>query len=236
MFEPKPKGDIDEFCKNFYANHILHPPNIGSIDTRSLIWGTFYDSILKGDPTFIATDEALFQHEMGALQLELFAFAWQCFFLLDKHTFPQSLFTRRYLDKENKPEYWDMMGFYNGGIALSASLDIDGKPMQGASGRGRVTFLNSYRVGLYEDWAEKHKELNTSSPEEYRYQIQCYVRIINRYWANLAWHDGVVLQELAGRLLSRLGRGTNITSEGLTAIMTIIHGLYDGAYETIKAW
>jgi len=238
MFGREPKGNIEEFCKQFYDRNIFHAPAIASTDAASLFCGTYYDTIVKADPSFAWIDKTLFRREMDAIRLELFAFAWDLIFRDEKFKIPQSVFTRRYLEKENHPEYWDIMCEYNRAVAQSATMDKNGKAMEGRQGQARITFVNSYRFGVFKEWNNKNKALQDSSPKDFDYQGECLGRVINRLCSDIDWADGVVKLALARTLASRLGYGheKKLNTEAASTMMAIIFGLYKGATETIQGW
>jgi hypothetical protein len=214
MFEKKPTENIEEFCQGFYDRNIFHPLFIGNTDPATLFWKVKYDSILKLDHSFVEIDQVRFQKEMDAIRLVLFAFAWDIVFKEDRYTLTQSIFTRRYLERKNKSEYWDMMGEYNQAIAQSATLEENGK--------------------LMDNWIEANQARKISAPKDYKYESQCVVRVVNRVGATAERADGVVFLNIASKLADRLQWKTNLDTDAFNQIFTIIYGLYKGASETIQ--
>jgi hypothetical protein len=234
MFEKKPTENIEEFCQGFYDRNIFHPLFIGNTDPATLFWKVKYDSILKLDHSFVEIDQVRFQKEMDAIRLVLFAFAWDIVFKEDRYTLTQSIFTRRYLERKNKSEYWDMMGEYNQAIAQSATLDENGKLMDGSVGKIQIESVNNSRFTKYNNWIEANQARKISAPKDYKYESQCVVRVVNRVGATAERADGVVFLNIASKLADRLQWKTNLDTDAFNQIFTIIYGLYKGASETIQ--
>jgi hypothetical protein len=87
--------------------------------------------LVSSDPLFSSVNKELFQKEIKVVQLEMFAFAWSQVLKNDKFTFPQSIFTRQYLDQNELSEYWELMLQYNQVIAASATMDENGQEPSG---------------------------------------------------------------------------------------------------------
>ena len=96
FFEPKPKVSAEDFCKEFYDSQVFEAV-IGGVNVVPQFWDAVRQELEAADPSVAKNDQALFQEELTALRMELFALAWMHKFKKDHYTIPQSIFAKRYL-------------------------------------------------------------------------------------------------------------------------------------------
>ena len=229
----KPKISIEEFCRQFYDSQIFHAVMDGED-----IWTGFLGSVLKSvvevDRSFAVVGPTVFKREMTALRIELFGLAWGHRFKQERFTIPQSIFTRNYLEENEKLELWDIMGEYNQAIAQSATLTERGEQMEGRIARARVTSLNLSRAKMFDKWAEANIGDPSAPTEKEKILANCAARVANRIGADMRRNDCILVKRLAARLADRLGCDINLKSEALFRLGAVIFGLYNGAKEAIK--
>jgi len=225
LFERKPKISFDEYCRQFYDKGIFHSIIAGQ-DVWSGLLDTYFESIAEVDQSFLSVDPVLFRNEMTALRMELFAFACSKNSKTAKYAIRQSLFTRSYLEENGRLDIWHIMGAYNQAIAMSATMNRNGKPTSGGVGRAQVTSVNLRR---YE--AIKALAPYTTGDED----VECVNHVVNFTGGDIKREDGIVVKLLCSRLADRLGCDVNLEPEALLRLATTIFGFYKGAEEYLKA-
>lgn len=235
LFESKPKLSIEECCRQFYDSHIFHS---SLVDTDS--WALFLqhtkELIAEVDPSFSSVDPNIFQREMTAICMELFALA--CLRKLKKfeYCYPQSIFTRTYLEENKIPEIWEIMGEYNQAIAMSVTMNAKGKQLySGAIGRGIITFINSMSFNLLEEFIKNYLGDRVLTQEGKDILCGCASMVINRRGADIKRENGVLIVLLTSRLATRLGCDENLKTEALLWLGAKILGFYEGAEEYLKS-
>ena len=230
MVRPKPKNNIEEFCQEFYDSQIFHTPVIAGKDITSLWWETVYDNVVEADHSFANIDPTLFRREMTAIRLEMFSMALANKFKNEKHCISQSIFTRLYLEKNEKLELWDIMGEYNQAIAQSLTMTADGKQM----GAGRLAQADKSRADMFYRWCKDNIADPQNITEQEKGILKCVAHAANRVGADVKRNDCILVRRLAARLASRLGCDINLKREALFGLGTAIFGLYKGAEEAIR--
>ncbi|MBL7119330.1 MAG: hypothetical protein ISS53_01450 [Dehalococcoidia bacterium] len=226
----KPKIGIEEFCQQFYDSQIFHAIIAGE-DVWSGFLETVFKSIAEVDQSFAIVDLAVFKREMTALRLELFGLAWVYKFPCERFTIPQIIFTRQYLERNGKLEIWDTMGEYNKDCAQSAFLTKTGEQMEGRAGRGRITFVNTFRWGIFEKWAEANIGDPSAPTEEEKMLVSCVAHVVSRMLVD----KRNLFKLLTARLADRLSCDPNLSAEALLRLGAVIFVLYEGAMEAIKS-
>lgn len=232
----KPKLSVEECCRQFYHSTIF-PPIIQDTDA----WSIFLDAALKTigevDQSFASIDRTLFRNEMTALRMELFALVWSQRFKQDKYTFPQSLFTWRYLKENGNLQLWDVMGEYNSVVSQSVNTYVSGAKYSGRIGRANTVALNSFKTELAKEWIGKNlvETSDTVLKEEEDNKAKCAGRVINRVGADVKRADGIVVKLLAASLAERLGCDLNLKSEAFNALVSIISSFCKGIEEYLKS-
>ena len=72
IFSSKLKVDIESFCSNYYDSQMFHAIVNGEDGSQKLLDAAF-QLLTDSDPYFLKVDRALFDCEMTAMHLELFA-------------------------------------------------------------------------------------------------------------------------------------------------------------------
>lgn len=236
LLNHKPKLSIEECCRQFYDSNIFHAI-IGGIDGWSVYLDTAFENIAEVDQSFLSVDPMLFRNEMTALRMELFAFALECSkkFKTEKYTFPQSLFTRSYLEENGRLDIWDIMGEYNQVIAMSATMNANGKQYSGSIGRAVITGVNLLRANAAEDWMKANVVNKDAWTQEEKDKRTWAIPVLNRLGADIEREDGVVVKLLCSRLANRLGCDVNLKSEALFRLAAVIFGFYKGTEEYLES-
>ena len=215
FFNRKPKVRLDECCRNFYDNHILHP-NIEGLSVGSIYFDTVRQSIIEADSSFASVDPQLFAAEMTVLRFEVFGIAW-LHEVGDKNAAAQSEFTKSYLEEHGELDIWESIEPYNQAVARSSTL---GQKPDTASGRAYLSFIDSMRMQLFEKW---HKQ---------GFDPKCVARAANRLSTEEAWKKSLTPGFLMLTLCDRLG--CELNEEAQFRLVAIIVGLYNGARETLN--
>lgn len=237
LFSRKPKTSIDEFCRKFYDSMVFHPTIAGE-DFNAIWWDTVFQSVVDADEFFGKIDKTLFQQEMTAIRLELFALAWMHKFKRDKYTIPQSIFTQHYLEENGKLDTWDAMERYNLAVAQTATMTTNGQQMTGRTRAERfvITMVNSLRAELFDKWASAHMKDPSKPNKKEKKLLTCVARVGNRIEADLMKNNKIGNQRLTALLLYRLGwkEDEDLSEEAFFRLVAIIFGLYEGAKEAIR--
>jgi len=241
LFNKKQKVGVEEFCRQFYDNVIFHPIIAGQ-DFNEVWYDNVFHSIVEADKSFAVVDKSVFHREMTALRLELLGLAWLYKFPDNKFTIPQSIFTRQYLESNGKLELWDSMVEYNKVIAQSAFPTPSGiqmhtrlgKQMQERLKRGKTTFVNTFRWGVFEKWAEANIDDPSAPTEEEKILGSCVICVVSRMLADIRKNDCMLVKLLAVRLAERVGYDASLNAEAFLRLGAVIFGLYEGAEKAIK--
>jgi hypothetical protein len=230
----KPKVGIEEFCQQFYDSQIFHAVIAGEDMGAGFLRSTFR-SVVEVDQSFAVIDPTLFKREMTALRIELFSLPWGHRFKQERFTIPQSIFTRHYLEENEKFELWDIMGEYNQAIAQSTILTERGEQMEGRTAHARIASLNVSRSNIFNKWAEANIGDPSAPTEKEKILANCVARVANRIGADIKQNDCILIKRLTARLVDRLSCEPNLSAEALFRLGAVIFGLYEGAMEAIKS-
>lgn len=238
LLHRKPNISVEECCQEFYDTQIFHPIIAGT-DLSSVWWDTVFNSIVEADQSFAVINKSVFQREMTAIRLELFALAWMHKFKRDKYTIPQSIFTQHYLEENGKLGIWDAMERYNLAVAQTATMTADGQQMAGSIGTERftITSVNNSRRELYTRWVDANVKNPSKPTKKEKILITCVARVGNRIGADLMKNNEVGNRRITALLLYRLGwkEDEALSEEALFRLAAVIYGLYEGAQEAIKS-
>lgn len=226
----KPKISVEECCKEFYDRNVFHAIIVG-IDGWSDFLDTVFKSIAEVDSLFVGVDTKLFQREMTALRIEVFALAFARKVKREDLTLVQSFFTRRYLEENGKLDIWDIMLEYNHAISDSVTLTDTFKRMDD----WRVAKSNLARAVFMEKWCEANIADPSAITEEQDMLAKCVARVANRIGADMRRADCIAAKRLAAGLASRLGCDINLSYEALFRLAATIFGFYMGAEEYLKS-
>lgn len=232
LFNRNPKIGIEEFCREFYDTQIFHPIIAGT-DLSSVWWDTVFNSIVEADQSFAVVDKSVFQREMTAIRLELFALAWMHKFKRDKYTIPQSIFTQHYLEENGKLGIWDAMQRYNLAVAQTATMTATGEQAEA----WRVAQVNEARVDMFDKWAEANIGDPSAPTEKEKMLVNCVAWVGNRIGADLTKNNEIGNRRITALLLYRVGwkEDEDLSEEALFKLAAVIYGLYEGAQEAIKS-
>ena len=196
IFSNKPKVAMDSFCKDYY-DYVF----------QNLTQNSFYQQLTDLDSSFSKVDRTLFDLEMTAMHLELFALAFSRHFNNFNKAVQNSIFTLGYLQDIDRLDIWEAMGEYSIVLAKTATMNADGQQMTGHTGVERMTItrFNELSFGLVEEWAKSHfGDRNSFSPKEEE-TMRCVVRVANLIGADIFQKNQIGNRFLAGSFLERLG-------------------------------
>ena len=234
LLSRKPKVSIEGFCREFYDSRVFNP-TIASVDVVRVFLENGFKSTVEADQSLKAINFAKFQEEMTALWLELFALAWLEKFGREQFTIPQSVFTKRYLEEKGKTQIWDIMGEYNQALDSSAILTKTGEEMEGRMRRGRITFLNTFRWGIFNKWAKANIGDPSAPTEEETNVGSCFFRVLKRVGVDIKRSDCIAAKVLVARIVDRLGLyDVSLNSEAQSSFGTFLFGCLVFMYEDAK--
>jgi hypothetical protein len=217
FFNKKQEVNLDEFCRDFYEKNILNPA-IEGIDAGAVFYDTARRSIIEADPNFVNIGPEKFAAEITLLRFELFALAWLHKFG-DKLAVAQSSFTKDYLHEKKRDDIWNDSESYNQTVARSSTA---GKTSKNAFDR---VFLGSRNLKLADLFDEYHKQ---------GFDPKCIARALNRLFTDGAWKKDITANFLMFVLCDRLEFKPNEhNKEAQFRLTAIIHGLYDGARQSL---
>ncbi|MFH1485730.1 MAG: hypothetical protein ABIH46_06640 [Chloroflexota bacterium] len=223
LFNRGHKITVEQCCQEFYDSTILQAAIAGD-DIWSGFLDTLMQSVVEADPSFSHVDPNLFRQEMTALRLEVIALAWSDKFENEKHTLPQSVFTKRYLERIGRLDLWDIMDDYNKVVGYSAGLSETGEPSPETGEPSLSRGLRLRSLSLL---------LSASSDEEKMF-VDCMARVACRTGASMARADCIAAKVLAFRLAERLGYITSPRAQAVFRLAAAIFGFYRGAQEYLK--
>ncbi len=215
LFHRKPRLSTQQFCEDFYSNYVF-APSIADSNPWLILCDSIHQQLLQADPVFSSVDLSCPPDQLLALRLEVIGIAWMLH-VKDSLSPRQSECTRVYLSRHNRDDLWDMMDPYNKATAESTVLGSDPSTR---IGRGHITFLNSMRAQLFDDWVA-----TVSNPKD-------AARAANRFGCNVPWKSKRTHTYLSFALTDQLQ--CEINEKARLAIMAIIQGFYDGTYEKLS--
>jgi len=222
---------MESFCKDYY-DYIF----------QDLIYNSFYQQLTDSDSSFSKVDRTLFDLEMTAMHLELFALAFLRRFNNFNKAVQNSIFTLGYLQDKDRSDIWEAMGEYSIVLAKTATMNADGQQMTGHTGVERMTITRVNQLGfeLFEEWRKSHLgDKDNLNPKEEE-TMRCVVRVVNLVGADIIQKTQIGNRFLAGSFLERLGAerifGKNWTPSEtfLSSIALQPISMYDSATELLK--
>ena len=216
FFTSRPKVPLDDFCREFYDTHLLHPV-VAGINMARTFSETIKRSVTEVDPQFADVEIELLMAELTVIRFEVFGLAW-LHQQGDKRAAEQSDFTRVYLENSSRTDIWEAMVPYNQAIAQSSTL---GRTSETRTGRAYLTFVNSMRADLFDRWYAMG------------FDSTAVARAANRLSADVAWKQGRTAGHMMLALCDRLACQSN--EQGQFRLLAIIRGFYDGVIESLKA-
>jgi hypothetical protein len=221
IFTNKPTVRIQEFLQDLYDKWVFHPIIAGQ-DVKWFYIDSIYDDIVKIDKLFSLVDKDVFRKEMLAIRMEMVGLAFTHNVKKKDILYNQSLFTVDYLNKNNQSELWDIMGEYNNVIALSTTYTTNGERTDNRTNE----IMNIGRISLASEYSKKYGQDDKN--------IECMARIINREFTEVSWNGQIMTVLLTSKFATRVRCNTDIDTNALTAISTVIFGFYQGAKEAIN--
>ena len=242
IFSSKPKVDMESFCRNYYDSQMFHAVVNGEDGSQKILDAAF-QLLLDSAPSFLKVDRALFDCEMTAMHLELFALAFLKHFSDFDKAVQHSIFTLRYLQNKDRSDILNAMGKYSKAIAQTATMKANGQKMTGESGIERMTItrVNIMRVDYYESWIKNHlsggPENRTADDNEI---ASCVARVCNHLAADILKNNEIGNRQIAALFLYSLGAETiwgenwEPSEDFLLRVASQPYSMYDFATRTLK--
>lgn len=215
LFTRKQKISVVDWCEDHYSNCVFSP-RIGGVDP----WHTFCDTLTKQiqeiDPSVpdLTTDQ--WSDQLISLRLEVVGIAWMMN-VKDQFAPIQSECTRRFLAKKGHQAHWKHMEPYNRATARSVLGMVD---PDSRLGRGHITFINSMRAQLFDEWRSLvNKPVDAARPA-------------NRFACSDAWDSRKTQTYLSFALTDQLKCRTN--DQARHCLMGVIQGMYEGVREKLQ--
>jgi len=219
IFSKKQEVNLEDFCRDFYEKNILNPV-IAGIDAGAICFDIDRKLLVETDSTFAKINSQEFASEMIPLRFELFALAWLHQFS-DKSAVIQSVFTKKYLHEKNHDDIWEAMEPYNQAIAQSSTLTA--RANKTPADKEYLAYVNFKRFSLFKQYYNEG------------YDPECVSRALNRLFTDVTWGKDFTPRFLAFTLCGRFGYEPNEPNEEARFRLTaIIHGLYNGARESLE--
>ncbi|MCJ7514557.1 MAG: hypothetical protein MUO89_01105 [Dehalococcoidia bacterium] len=214
IFSSKPKVDMESFCRDYYDSQMFHAV-VNDEDASQKVLDVAFKLLTDSDPAFFKVAPPLFELEMTAMHLELFALAFLKRFSNFEQAVQQSIFTLRYLQNKGKSDVWEAMGHYNTAIARTATIYANGQQMSedDAFGRMRINQVNLSRFKSFEKWAKSHFSDPDNLTTDEKEMLDCVSRVCNHIEADIMRDRQIGSRMITGLFLYRLGAeniwGTN---------------------------
>jgi hypothetical protein len=205
IFSSKPKFNTESFCELYYNNQIFHTITDGEDSSQKVIDAAF-KMLTDSEQSFSRVDRNIFDFEMTAMHLELFALAFCKRFSNFDHQIQQSIFTLHFLQNKNKIDIWEAMLKYNHAVAQTATMNANGQPMAGdtAIGRMTITRVNLLRANLFDKYMTHFKDPKHLTKEEDEIAF-CVARVGNRIEADILRNNQIGNRRISALFLYRLG-------------------------------
>jgi hypothetical protein len=241
IFSSKPKVDMESFCKHYYDSQMFHAIADGE-DGSQKILNASLQLLIDSDPLFSKIDRALFECEMTAMHLELFALAFFKRCSNFEHAIKQNIFTLHYLQNKDRSDIWEVMGKYNTVIAQTATMNASGQQMTGAPAAERMTItqVNEIRSSLGSKWMQSYFNDRHDLSAEEEGIAACIARACNRIAADIMRNNEIGNRRIAALFLYRIGAG-NIWGKNwqpskdlLVRIASQPYSMYDFATQVLK--
>lgn len=241
IFSSKPKVDMQSFCKCYYDSQMFHATVDGE-DASQKILDTAFKQLTDSNPSFLKVDRTLFDYEMTAMHLELFALSFLRRFSDFDKAVQHSIFTLRYLQNKNSSNIWESMGAYSKTIAQTATMNANGQQMTGDTGLGRMTItrVNSFRFNLFKKWLKTHFIDPENLTEDEKEIANCVARVCNHIEADILRNNQIGNRQIAALFLFRLdaekiwGENWQPSEDFLLRVASQPYSMYDFASKTLK--
>jgi len=211
FFSRKQRVRLDVFCRKVYDGWVST-----GIDALAVECDTLKRFIAEVDPRFGTVDAQRFLSETTLIRFEVFGLAW-LHQLGEKHAAAQSAFTKSYLEERGQADVWQALQAYNQAIARSSHLR---QTWETGVGRGYLTFINSIRVQVFDQWNKQGFEPETVG------------RAANRLCTEVAWKESLTAGFLMLTLCERLG--CEVNEEAQFRLVAFIRAIYSGTRDGLK--
>ena len=219
LFKKKIKTDLNSFCQQYYDKYFLEL----NLSNKELVgFSNHYNEIvlkkiIEIDSDFSKINFDKFCKEILIIRFEIFSLAWFHQFGI-KSSILQSLYTKDYLSKTSKIDYWDGTESYNQAIAQST---IHGCSSDTASGRARIAFVMKMRMDLFAKYLKENLD-----------EI-CLTRALNRFGTSSNTRPmSITLGYIAICLNNNLN--CKVNEEALSYVTEIFNGFYIGVSESLE--
>lgn len=241
IFSNKQKVDAESFCINYYDSQMFHAIVDGE-DASQKILDAAFQQLTDSDPSFLKIERALFDCEMTAMHLELFALAFLRRFSDFNQAVQHSIFTLRYLQNKDRSDIWEAMGAYSKSIAQTATMKANGQQMTGETGIERMTItrVNTLRFELFKKWLKT----NFSDPENLTANEKeiagCVARVCNHVEADILRNNEIGNRRIAAQFLYRLGgeniwgKNSQLSEDFLLCVASQPYSMYGFATKILK--
>ena len=237
LFKDKPELNtqvsIEECCRQYYDCNVFITIADGT-EGWLIYLDTAYGNGTEVDQAMLSLGPSVFRKEITALQMELFALAWSHKFEREDFAIKQSVFTRSYLEENNRLDIWDIMLEYNHAISMSGATSDLGDEMD----EKHVAKIHRLKEDFREKWLKAkihsvHKDIGAMTQEEQKEYV-CICCVANRIGIDFK-KAGVVLSKLiTAKLTARLGC-ENLKPETLPRLAIVTISLYKNAEEYLES-
>jgi len=215
IFSGKRKISYLELCRDFYDRFVF-ADRIADGDPHQLFSESTLRLITDADASFSSVSVDEFAFNLLAMRLEVIGTAWS-HKSKDIVALKISEFTKAYLEESDRQALWVVMSVFNQAVAESATYGADSNTRLG---RSRITFINSMRTGLFDEWTQGGHDPEAAA------------RVANRHGTEPMWKDGVVQGLLAITLTKQLRHDGSDEIWGRLA--SVAEGFYQGATDAIR--
>ena len=266
LFKGKPKMTVEDFCEAFYDSRFFNTKTVSYLRETEEVpkdsWASHLDVLKKmvaeADQSFSSVDTNLLRQEITALHMGVFALEFTIRVKLKLEDMVREvLFTKHYLEHNQRVDLWHVLLDYNDVIDHSVFMNDDGRSaeldsawkrgwsaflidpkdadMNSAWARGRVTFMNTYRWGLFEEWIKSNVADPQSPTDEEKEKLQCLSIALKRVGADIRHPDSVAVRLLNSRLVGRLGCVSNLNAQARFIMAASVFGFFKIAKNHLKS-
>jgi hypothetical protein len=229
IFSSKKKIDAESFWRNYYDSQIFHAILNGE-DTSQKVLDSAFKLLTDSDLSFLKVNPVVFENEMAAMHLELFALAFYKRYPDFNRAVQHSILTLRYLQNKDKSDIWEAISHYNKAVAQTATMNADGQQVVGNT----AIVVNKIRATSFERWEKTH----LNEPQEV---FDCAAFVCNRIGADILLNNQVGIRRIAALFLYRIGAeeifGENWqpSEDILLRIVSQPYSMYEFVIRTLKS-
>lgn len=227
-------------------------------DSLASYFDGFKKMVTEADQSFSSVDTNLLRQEITALHMGVFALEFTIRVKLKLEYMEREVFfTKHYLEHNQRVDLWHILLDYNDVIDHSVFMNADGRSaeldsawkrgwsaflidpkdadMNSAWARGRVTFMNTYRWGLFEEWIKSNVADSKSLTNDEKEKLECLMITLKRVGADIGRVDCVAVELLVSRLEQRLGYVSNLNAQARFIIAASVFGFCKIAKNHLKS-